>query len=38
MELDPIRRIQFIRKPESLKGEQEDLFNDAVVTGIGNLH
>jgi transposase len=37
LELAHLRRIQFGRKSESLKGEQQDLFNDAVVEDIGNL-
>ena len=37
LELAYLRRIQFGRKSESLKGEQQDLFNDAVAEDIGNL-
>ena len=37
LELAHLRRIQFGRKSESLKGEQQDLFNEAVAEDLGNL-
>lgn len=37
LELAYLRRIQFGRKSESIKGEQQDLFNDAVAEDIGSL-
>ena len=37
LELAHLRRIQFGRKSESLKGEPQDIFNEAVAEDLGNL-
>ena len=37
LELAYLRRIRFGQKSEGLKGEQQDIFNDALAEDIGNI-